>query len=185
MKKQRLIILVISVLLIATIALCACNEDEREFSDYVSDMKSSSQSAKTVTTHIAMYDGDVLVYEYQRNMQIDGTNATVETTEKKLSASFKLDTTTSVDQKQDVDKTALLPVALSEWSVTNVSLDGDSFTCSVTAENFASVMKLGSYQISEDATLKCEFSGEKIKNISCNFKTSDGKSVSVVYGYEY
>lgn len=184
MKKQRLIILVL-VLIVAAVALCACNEDEREFSDFVSDMKSSSQSAKTVTANIAMYDGGTLVYEYQRNMQIDGTNATIETTEKKLNSSFKLDTTTSVDEKQDVDKTALLPLALSEWSVTDVSIDEDGFTCSVTPQSFASVFKLGSYQIGENATLKCEFSGEKIKKISCSFKTTDGKDVSVVYGYEY
>lgn len=173
------------VLVVALVALCACNEDEREFVDYVSDMKSSSQSAKVVTANIAMYDGGTLVYEYQRNMQIDGTNATVEITEKKLSANFKLDTSTSVEQMQDLDKTALLPVALSEWSVSDVSVKEDEFTCSITPQSFASVLKLGSYQISENATLKCEFSGENIKKISCNFKTTDGKDVSVVYGYEY
>ncbi len=183
MKKQHIIILIL-VLLITICALCACNSN-RDIKEFISDMKNSTNNVKIVNAHISMNDGNVLVYDYQRKIEIDGSTANVETTEQALNSGFQLATSTSTSTINDVDKTTLLPVSLSEWSVENVILENDKFSCVIPANNFASVLKVGSYKITENATLSCEFSGKNLKKISCNFTTDDGKTVAVVYDFAY
>lgn len=185
MKKQRVIIL-IAILLIVACALCACdNKEDRDLNGFIGDMKSSMASVKSISANISMHDSNVLVYEYQRNMQINGSTASVESTEKTLSSSFKLDTNTSTSTINDIDTSTLLPIALSEWSVENVVVESDKFSCTIPVENFASVLKVGSYKISESATLSCTFEGEHLTNITCNFITDDGKTVAVTYDFAY
>lgn len=184
MKNQRVIILIV-VLLIATCALCACNKESRDIKDFISDMKSSTNNVKIINAHISMKDGDVLVYDYQRKMEIDGSTANVETTEQALNSSFQLATNTSSSTMDSVDRSTLLPVSLSEWSVENVSIEKGKFSCDIPVANFASVLKVGSYKIRENATLCCEFDDKNLTKISCNFITDDGKTVAVVYDFAY
>lgn len=182
MKKQRIIVLIVA-LLVATCALCAC--ENRDVKGFISDIKSSMNDVTTVKAHIIMHDNDVLVYEYQKTMEISGSSANIEITEKTLNSNFKLATSTSTSSIDDVDRTTLLPVALSEWSVDNATIEKNSFSCVISATNFASVLKVGSYKIREDATLSCDFSDKKLTGISCDFITADGKAVSVTYDFAY
>lgn len=184
MKKQRIIVLIVA-LLVATCALCACGNGKKDVKGFISDMKSSMDSVTVVGAHISMHDGNVLVYEYQKTMEISGSSANVEITEKALDSNFNLATSTSTSTIDDVDRTTLLPVALSEWSVENVSIEKNAFSCKIPTENFASVLKVGSYKIKEAATLSCDFSDKKLTKISCDFVTDDGKTVSVVYDFAY
>lgn len=184
MKKQRIIVLIVA-LLVAACALCACDNGNRDVKGFISDMKSSMNDVTTVKAHVIMHDNDVLVYEYQKTMEINGSSANIEITEKTLNSNFKLATNTSTSSIDDVDRTTLLPVALSEWSADNATIEKNSFSCVISVNNFASVLKVGSYKIREDATLSCDFSDKKLTKISCDFITEDGKTVSITYDFAY
>lgn len=185
MKKKYAFILTF-VLLVLVLALCACDKTTpKDFATYSDNMKTSMDSVSSVNASITMQDKGTTVYRYQRNMTINGSNADISVSESKLNASFKLVTTTSTEQKSGVDRTQLLPIALSEYSANNLNLGSDGFTCTISAEDFASVLKLGAYSISGEASLACDFSGDKLSKINCNFTTTDGKTVQVVYEFNY
>lgn len=95
MKKQRIIVLIVA-LLVATCALCACGNGKKDVKGFISDMKSSMDSVTVVGAHISMHDGNVLVYEYQKTMEISGSSANVEITEKALDSNFNLATSLSL-----------------------------------------------------------------------------------------
>lgn len=183
MKKKHVFI-VISMLIAMVVAMCACNQ-AKDFAGYSESMNNSMGSVKNLTSVLSVYDGEVLVYEYQRNMMIDGDNATIETTEKKLNTNFKLDSSTSTENKSNVDKSKLLPLSLTESSAQNLKLRSDGFSCEIPEEDLASVLKLGSYEIAQTASLDCVFSGDKLSSINCAFKLTDGKDVKLTYTYNY
>jgi len=184
MKKTKFILLT-SVILVLVFALCACDFVIKDFAKYSDAMTKSMDSVTAVNSHITMQDQGVLVYEYQRNMAIDGTNANITTVEKTLNSSFQLAETTNTEQKSGVDRKQLLPISLSEYSANNLKMESDKFSCTVSKEDFASVMKLGAYEISGDASLVCEFEKKTLTKITCEFNTTDGKQVQIVHEFNY
>lgn len=184
MKKNRFII--ISVLLIVTsVALCACNAD-KTVKKFVGYMNSSVNEVKSVKSEIEVKDGDTFLYGYTRNMTIQGTEADVETTETKLNSSFELSSSTDVAHVNDVDRKTLIPVSISLSGITAVTTVKTGFSCEITPDNFASVLKLGYYgSIDGNAKLDCVFSGKKLTSVRCGYTTTSGKNVSVLYTYSY
>ena len=83
MKKTKFVLLT-SVILVLVFALCACDFVIKDFAKYSEAMTKSMDSVTSVGSHITMQDQGVLVYEYQRNMAIDGNNATITTVQKTL-----------------------------------------------------------------------------------------------------
>ena len=182
--KKKYIFLTISTLLALAICLCACNQ-AKDFAAYSDNMNKSMNDVKTLVSTLSVFDGDTLVYEYQRNVTIDGSNATLEITEKKLNANFRLESNTTTEQKSGVEKSTLLPLSLSESSAQNFNANANGFSCEIPEGDFASVFKLGSYDIDGNAALDCAFSGDKLTNINCGFKLKDGKTVKLAYVYNY
>lgn len=182
--KKKYIFLTISTLLVLAICLCACNQ-AKDFATYSDNMNKSMNDVKTLVSTLSVFDGDTLVYEYQRNVTIDGSNATLEITEKKLNANFRLESNTTTEQKSGVDKSTLLPLSLSESSAQNFNANANGFSCEIPEGDFASVFKLGSYDIDGNAALDCAFSDDKLTNINCGFKLKDGKTVKLAYVYNY
>lgn len=182
MKKKNIAIIV--VLLILAIGLCACDK-AGDLDTFVGYMNNSAQKANSVNSVIEMFDGETLVYKYERTIEINGNAAVIEISESKLNSSFKLDTLTTYEQKDNIDRNTLIPVSLAKSSLTNYAADKNGFTSEVSAENFASVLKLGAYQIEGNATLACAFSSKNLTEIVCGFTTVSGKTVNVRYIYSY
>lgn len=182
MKKKNVVIII--ALLVLTVGLCACN-NTGDLDTFVEYMNDSAQKANSVNSVIQMYDGDTLVYKYERTIEISGNSAVIEISESKLNSSFKLDTLTTYEQEQNIDRNTLIPVSLAKSSLTNYAADKNGFTSDISAENFASVLKLGSYKITGSATLSCSFSSKTLTEIDCGFKTEGGKTVSIHYIYSY
>lgn len=184
MKKTKIVLLA-SIVLVLMLALCACDFVIKDFAKYSDAMNKSMDSVTQVNSHITMKDQDVLVYEYQRNMSINGSNADISTSEKTLNSSFQLAEKTNTEQKSGVDRKQLLPISLSEYSANNLKMESNKFSCTISAEDFASVMKLGAYEISGNASLVCEFEKKVLTKITCEFTTTDGKNVQVVHEFNY
>lgn len=184
MKKTKFVLLT-SVILVLVFVLCACDFVIKDFAKYSEAMTKSMDSVTSVSSHITMQDQGVLVYEYQRNMAIDGNNATITTVEKTLNSSFQLAETSNTEQKSGVDRAQLLPISLSQYSAKDLKMESDKLSCTVSAEDFASVMKLGSYEIGGNANITCEFEKKTLTKITCEFDTKDGKHVQIVHEFNY
>ena len=118
-------------------------------------------------------------------MAIDGNNATITTVEKTLNSSFQLAETSNTEQKSGVDRAQLLPISLSQYSAKDLKMESDKLSCTVSAEDFASVMKLGSYEMGGNANITCEFEKKTLTKITCEFDTKDGKHVQIVHEFNY
>lgn len=184
-KKIFIIVFTLSLVFALFVGLTACN-DKFAWSNLATGMN----NVKLMTCKIVMKDKDVIVVDYTKIVEIDGTNALLTEVENKLGDDFQPQTDESSKKIENIDKASLLPLNLSSSVLSTLKkskTDGLDVYASELEEIFIKqVMNTEfSFGIYGTATLKIKCKGNDVQEITLDYVTKTGRVVSAIYSYVY
>lgn len=186
MKTKRILTLILlSASASAAVCLSSCRRDE--LPGYVDDMRQSAALACAVNETITVTDGGTTVYGYTRAVSVSSSDTvTVTVTESKLGSAFAMETTTSTEVYENADRNSLISINLNENLVVGYEIADGDLSCTVTAENLATVLGRDDLNAAGEAKMYFDFEEGKLVALSCVYTTQTSKTVTVnvSYGYE-
>lgn len=155
-----------------------------------STAESNMNKVSSMTCKIVMTDKMVNVFDYTKEVTVEGANASVTVTETKLSDNFQYETESSSKNIENIDKSSLLPLNVSSDVLTTLKKsksDGLNVYGAELEEVFMKqILKTaGEFDINGTATLKIKCKGNEIREITLDYVTKTGRVVSAVYSYVY
>lgn len=146
---------------------------------------SSIKSVNSVVSTTSILDQGEKVYEQIREVIYDDeTNATIKTTTSKMNSSFVLESSSSLDSGE-VKKEELVNVNLNKKVLQNFEEKDGVYTFDVAKENVGQVISIENVEIADNTHFVLTFDNKKIVNITCTFKTSSQKDVTIRTEYTY
>ncbi len=177
--KRKLTLILIVVLCAVCLLACACNGGANGIAKAQKDAIQTLSSLECLAT---VNDGETVVYKYKKLLLAQENELYVSTTESKLGSSFVLeDKTTAVDM--ELDRSLIKAVNISSKIVSETTTDGNTTVCKVAKEN-VSVLLGADVNAASDATVTAVMN-DKLEEITVEFSTNSGKSVTINYKFGY
>lgn len=155
------------------------------FSDMSQQVFNSMNKVQTVDSVTTVKDGEIIVYQYGKKVEIkDSNKAVVTTSESEYNSNFEFETKSSSEEVA-VSKEELLMISLGESLFKDIEISKDKMTMVTTSENIKEVFNNDSLVISGDAKFEFIFDGELISKIICSYKLLSGKDVVIDITYTY
>lgn len=185
MKIRKIIITGLSMVLIFSVmfTLSSCNK----LNKYAKMINKSVDKVASVELDIKMSDQSQLVYEYKSKTTITDNKAHVEIATSSLNSSFELETKTSAEDVENVNRQEIFTIELDNKYLVSYKKEKNTVTCEVSKENMANVLKNWdtNLDIANHATLVLTFEDKKLMTVTCTYQTSTIKDVEISAKYTY
>lgn len=181
MKK---IVSIVALLCLAVLTLTACNSTVASVADA---QNKAFQTATLVKSTASVYDGEIEVYRYSKEIVVMSDSMSVTTGTAELNSSFQLTETTN-SETLPLDRNAFKGLNLSKKNASEQEKNTDEegkeiITLSVAKSNIQSVLGV-TIEATTDAVVTAELVEGKLISLSMSFATAT-KTIVLQYSYNY
>lgn len=186
MKKKWIILGSASLAVIAIVTiLLIILLGGKSFSEMSTNVFNSMSDVKTVNCVTTVKDNEIIVYQYEKKVEIkDDSNAVITILESEYNSKFEFETKTTSEETA-VSKEDMLMISLGESLFNDINIKNNKMTCSATPSNIKEIFNNNELVISGDTTFEFIFDGDHIKNIICSYKLLSGRNVCINIEYLY
>ena len=179
--NKKIILAVFAVLIVLSVALCACTPKENPPSTTILDLYDDVNNAKSATQVITVKNGtaEIAIETFAYNYETGKVN--IERKTLNSSDADELYTTTTETKNIEGRNTAKLTAA----NLKDVTENETTLTAKVANDKLNTVFGIAATDVIGDATVKIVREGEHIVSLTVNYTSANGNTVEIVTNYVY